>query len=530
MRNESRTGIPAPPPLDASSLQGGGREAWNRRLTWLHREARSADPASFAREFSNQYREFNSALAVEEQTLLSVPLFWNDQEFALGRWIEGAFHAIAESSAILFRRLAEGSGELPPSGVATTVCGIALASAGSNTKWGELADASRRRTGQGELHGLYALAEQRGLADQPVRLPFVGEELTIPVTGLYARALLLGALCNGNLRRQQAAVIDGWLCEWVREYPITDAPVAGPHLRVGPSTSGLRSLVQGERSRVLSLDRMYGQIEEAVQWFHLGKVYPGHGPAVEQRVEEHVAAMDTLRKFLSLSRTGVPGRSNRQDRGEQVEVFRTLQEIIARGFSASTAAVETNAFLSPAQMAAVGKFNKAQKSALDAHYEFNARWMRLLDESETGLGFECDDALDPVEVGSLLAIRSRPGDPPIIAEVVRRIASPDARTRLGARVVSRDGRRVRLSVAGSRVGGVDCVFIPGQDSCGRGDSLLMPPSAYATDRLYRVAFPERTYEVRPTRIRQRGRGWIIAKVEVVGASEPEPVASIDFSN
>jgi hypothetical protein len=454
VRSEGRTGTPAPT-LDASTLQGGGREAWNRRLTWLHREARSADPASFANEFASQYREFQTALATEEQTLLSVPLFWNDQEFALGRWIEGAFHALSESSAILFRRLAEGGSELPPSGVATTVCGIALASAGSTTKWGELADAARRRTGQGELHGLYALAEQRGLGEQTVRLPFVGEEITLPITGLYARALILGALCNGNLRRQQAAVIDGWLCEWAREYPIVDAPVPGPHLRVGPSVTGARSVAQGERGRVLTLDRMYGQLDEAVQWFHQGKVYPGHGPAVEQRVEEHVAAMDTLRKFLALARTSAPGRSARQDRGEQVEVLRSLQEIISRGFSSQTAAVETNAFLSPAQMAAVGKFNKASKSALDAHYEFNARWMRLLDESETGLGFECDDALDPVEVGSLLAIRSRPGEPPIIAEVVRRIASPDARTRLGARVLSRDGRRVRLSVAGSRVGGVD---------------------------------------------------------------------------
>jgi hypothetical protein len=58
----------------------------------------------------------------------------------------------------------------------------------------------------------------------------------------------------------------------------------------------------------------------------------------------------------------------------------------------------------------------------------------------------------------------------------------------------------------------------------------MPPSAYATDRVYRVVFMDRTYEVRPTRIRQRGRGWIIAKIEVVGATDPDSVASIDFSS
>ena len=527
MRAEERGAPPAP--LDASTLRGDGREAWNRRLTWLHRESRTADPSAFAMEFASQFREFQGVLAAEERALLSVPLFWNDQEFALGRWIEGAFHALAESSAILFRRLAEGAGDLPPTGAATIVGGIALSSAGSAIKWGEMADASRRRLGLGEVHGVFALAEQRGLADQSVRLPFSGEELSVPIRGLYARTLIIASLCNGNLRRQQAAVIDGWLCEWVGDYPIVDAPFSGPHLKVGPTIPGKRAAQEGERTRVFALERMYAQIDMAVDWFRQGKVYPGHGPAVEQRVEEHVASMDTLRRFLALVRTGAPGRSERQDRGEQVEVFRTLQEIIGRGFSEKVAAVETNAYMSPAQLASVGQFNKAQKSALDAHYEFNSRWMRLLDESETGLGFECDDALDPVEVGSLVAIRGRPMEPPIVAEVVRRIASPDARTRLGAKVITRNGRRLRLGMADSRAG-TDCIFVPGQDSCGRGDSLLMPPSAYDAARTYRIVFPDRTYEVRPTRVRQRGRGWLLAKIEVVGATEAEALSSIDFSN
>ena len=58
----------------------------------------------------------------------------------------------------------------------------------------------------------------------------------------------------------------------------------------------------------------------------------------------------------------------------------------------------------------------------------------------------------------------------------------------------------------------------------------MPPSAYDAARTYRIVFPDRTYEVRPTRVRQRGRGWLLAKIEVVGATEPEAVTSIDFSN
>lgn len=520
----------APPPVDSSSLRGEGREAWNRRLTWLHREARTADPVSFAREFVSQYREFQGALASEERALLAAPLFWNDDEFALGRWIEGALRALGEASVTLFRRLAEGSDELPPSGVATGVCGIALASVGSTTKWGEMADASRRRAWQGELHGIYVLAEQRGLAEQLVHLPLAGEELSLPIRALYARALLLGSLCNGNLRRQQAAVIDGWLCEWARDYPIVEAPVAGPHLRIGPAIPGNRSAASGERTRVLALDLMPRQIDEVVAWFHQGKVYPGHGPVVDQRVEEHVAALDTLRRFLDLARTAAPGRSARRDRGENVEVFRSLQEVIARGFSSRAAAVEANTFLSPAQLATAGTFDKSRRSAIDTQYDYNARWMRILDESETGVGFECEDALDPMEVGSLLAIRGRPMEPPIITEVVRRIASPDAKTSLGARVITRDGRRVRLSVAGSRAGGVDCIFIPGRDSCGRGDGLLMPPSAYAADKSYQITFPNRAYEVRPTRIRQRGRGWLVAKIEVVGTKEPEAVASINFSN
>lgn len=503
------------------ALRTSGRKPWDKMLAWLRAQAESADPGPFAREVLGQFDRFEDALAHDEAGLIANPLRWTDEDRDFGLWIESAFHAFSRLGARVLRRLCEGPELALGKEPAGEMAAFSLAMSGAAIKWAEIAGAGRRAVSIAEVHRVFAMADAHGLRNAPVALAAAPAQWNRDIDAHYARVLLLDAFCRGNLGRQQVAIADCWLLEWCRAYRVVDGPVHGACLVVDTKgTRGLRPAPGGDAKdlRCLAIEPMGEQIRQAVGWFHEGRIYPGHGGATAFRVEEHVAVLDHLRGFLRMARRGTPDRQARHGREARVEAYVGLAEILAKAFTPGS--VETLQ-PSPPLLEPPRGAPAMPRSVVDMQYEVPLRLLRLVDESAGGLGLESDESEPTIEVGTLVAIRREPCGPALLCEVVRRVAVPGSPTRLGARVLSHDMVKLSLARAGSRAGAA-ALFLPGADSCGRGDCLLVSQSDFDPRAPMEIAFPDRVYDVRLNRIRHQGRGWVLAGLEVAGERPGAP--------
>jgi hypothetical protein len=513
MSARTRTAAKRPPSAPDQALRAAGRKPWDKVLAWLRKQAETADPAPFARELLAEFRRFEVGLAPEEQELIANPLLWNDAEREFGAWVESSFHAFSRISATALRRLCDGGpGSIAVELAASMAC-LSLATSGAAIKWAEIAGTGRRVSSLVEIHRAYLLAEEQGLQEAAAPLPNGAGETTLSVRAHYARVLLLDAFCRGNLSRQQVAIADCWLIEWCPHYSLVDGRCAGAGLAVDCSSSrGIRAApfapVRG--ARTLAIEPMAAQIDEVVHWFHQGRIFPGRGAATTFRVEEHVAVLDFLRRFLRAASRDVAPRQQRDGREVMVEIHVGLAEILAKGFAPM--ATEGPAIAKPREPA--GVLPGASRTVTEMQYEVSQRSVRLVDESAGGLGFEADDGEHPLEVGTLIAARRDPGKPPVLCEIARRVCDPGSKTRLGARVLSRDMKKLALARSGAKAG-VQGLFLPGADSSGRGDAVVVAQSDFDPHALLEIHYPDRVYVVRLNRIRHLGRGWVLAGLEVV---------------
>jgi hypothetical protein len=230
-----------------------------------------------------------------------------------------------------------------------------------------------------------------------------------------------------------------------------------------------------------------------------------------------VAVLDILRAFVAHSRAGIPPRQKREGRTLEVQVFVGLQDIIAKGFSGA-AMDDEDGLLATADL---GRGRSGSGNPIDNAYAMGQRRLTLIDESPAGLGLEGDDAGAPLEAGTVIAIRSESLGSPILCEIVRRMPTPGEPTRLGARVLCRDMRHVRLVSPDKSV--IETIFVAGEDSSGRNDAFLLSSSDFEPDAVLDLNFDNRTYRIRLNRIFHRGRGWVLAKLEVLDAVAPGAV-------
>jgi hypothetical protein len=379
---------------------------------------------------------------------------------------------------------------------------VSLAASGSSIKWTQIADAGRRPMLMKEAQGVLALAEQKGVAGLAVEVPVHGEKVRTAMAPLFVRTALLDALCHGNLRRQPLGAVDCWLWEWIPAYPLVDQ-ASGAQLR-----TGLASPAGGGQTRVISLDAMAGHLDTATSWFREGRIYPGHGVAADLRVEDHVAALDTLRAFLAASRQKGGSRQQRENRMAAVEVLVGLPEILDKGFQVGAMADEDER---PAPPPAQG-FDAGLPFDIGNHYQATVRLMDLMDESPGGIGLEFDDSATPLEGGTLLGVRVNPAQPVVLCEVVRRLASPGRRSRLGTRVLLGEKRVIRL-ISAKWPTGVDAIYLAGEDPSGRGDGMIVSGTACDTAIVHEAELPGRRFRLHISRVRRRGHGWALAAIE-----------------
>jgi hypothetical protein len=386
---------------------------------------------------------------------------------------------------------------------------LALAGGVNAMMWSVIADPPHDSSQLIEVKLAFALVEAAGRGSEAFAVPHGEAETALTLQALFLRALLLDAFCRGNLEQRQIEIVDSWLWEWCGDYMLTDRAEGAVLALDRQGVRGLRAMetsVPNPDHRYVNIDALADHIATVVRGFRDGQIFPGYGCAAEFRVEEHVAALEYLRRYLDSAR-GRSGRAPRKGRMGRLEAFIGLAEILAKGFVARATPVVQE---EPA--------SGAPRSAIDSRFDIPRHHVRLLDESAHGLGVTCEDhAMQSVDVGTLLGVMDTDGPPPLLCEVVRRSApesAGSAPSHLGLRVISRNPRKLSLRVVGSG-GMVEALFIPGEDKAGYRDTLLVSHADFERQEPLKVVLADRVFILRLNRVRYHGNGWHLAGFEVL---------------
>lgn len=485
------------------------RRGWEERLRVVRGHLQGADPSVSAGRLLETLRAFERDIFEEQRSLLATALLWTEPEQVAAQWVQGAYRDLAQAAADAFCRAAGP----PGSGYGATtghLAALALAAFGAATKWAEIADTPHEATRLAEVKRVYSVIDAGGNPDAPFAVPHGEAETALSLRALFLRTLLLDAICRGNLGPRQIEIVDSWLWEWCGDYVLTDRAEGAVLALDRHGMRGLRTVEAGAAhrgQRFVNIEALAGHIARVARHFRDGHIYPGYGCAAEFRVEEHVAALDFLRRFLDSAR-GRGGREPRRVRAGRLEAFIGLTEVASKGFAAR-----------PAQALPTPDPGSAPPhAAIDSRFDIPRRYVRLLDESLRGLGVTCEDhAARSVDVGTLLGLLDTDGPPPLVAEVVRRSAPEgpaDVAQRLGLRVISHSPRRLTLEVVDTG-GKVEAIYVPGEDKGGYQDALIVSQADFERPGLLKAALADRIFTLRFNRVRYHGNGWYLAGFAVV---------------
>jgi hypothetical protein len=418
-------------------------------------------------------------------------------------------------------------------GLALNLCAAAFYHWGEGVKW----STRRERHNYQPLHALLADAIGSERHRQPLRIVSDGRGRTASLESLYFRALLLDRFGGGSLTRQQMEVLDAWLWEWAPALSGTQTPANAKVFRV--DLDGNAGLREGKRagagdSLYLLLEPLAARRRQMIKELHRGRMVPPHGCAADMRVEEHVAVLDQLQRAFDSCGEDAARRAERSSgAGTRLEVWIGLSEILSRGVSPPS--VETTGAWKVTEdvRAAIASGNK-NLPALGIVDDPSKRYLWLLDVSDSGFGFEAlgRDAVG-IEVGDLLGWRTAKGQPCTIGKIVRRVpGSSPGQVFLGVQRLADAAVPLRLvEEIGERELSEDTfVFVPGADDSGRHDAFLLPENLERENAAFRARAGNDVYKLRFNRVRNKGRGWVLAGFEIVTADRPQAPQVFESSN
>jgi hypothetical protein len=474
------------------------RKDWTRKLNEVARVVESADPVTLGPLVVDMRREFTDAAQAGKSELLGNPLCWDTEERNIAQWLGEGYSILSRSATRVCERLASGpTGDDADQRLAELMV-VALVSRGNSQKWHAIAGSSLATSSLSRIHGLFRLAERRGVARAPVSANHEGVRHTVTVEGMYLRVLLFGFLFNGHLARQQVEILDSWLWTWVSEYRLTAEPEQGAlglwvDLQAEEGVRNAFVAPQGLDVRFLVVSTLVSQIDEVVGGFHAGTIFPGYGVSCDFRIEEHVAVVDFLQGLLQrLKRAGGAPRSARRTLAmPRIEAFVGVGEILRRGLGEGY-----------------------------SDSEQPRRFVRIRDVSDTGMRLVAQERdWQSIEVGDLLGFREPSTGTFVVCEVVRKLPDSEPQcVQLGVSVVSREPRRVTFKPHGGAGATLDALYLPGEDNCGRADMLLGTDNDIAGFGVRDLEVGAFIHAVQPNRVRRRGRGWTAAGFEVLEVS------------
>lgn len=495
--------------------QADGRERFEQEFKAMRAQLADSNHSLVTNTWIDLEWMFDQEVQKEQGPLLANPLMWDEVDQQLAQWILRQFTKLADMGKHVADRVAV-SGKGDP--VLSYVIARALVNQGNVWKWTQFANRQGSDHGFGALNSLYVRALEEGVDAEAQSFNREGRPVAPTIAGLCLRAHLLARVASGNLNRQQAEIFDAWLWASMGELNLTPTPADSAVLRIEPDTHrGLQFGVDAlcASARYLPAESLRRIADRVEQSFHRGTIFPGHGAAQAFRLEEHVAVLDFVRALVEqIERGRQPQRADRiRKDGEQVEVHVGLSDIV-RTLGAGKSPVNT-------RLMAV---SPEPDNKIDTIYQMRRRYMSLVDQSETGVGLEVAmaEAAD-IGVGEIIAILFNDEGEPLMGQVARIVpGSREGTLRIGVHVEFEDYQPVDLNVAGAGAASrreASAFYVPGADSSGRYDVLLVSEAFAQGKPLCEVRMGEQVYDLRINHIRQKGRGWVAAGFEVVGVRE-----------
>jgi hypothetical protein len=409
------------------------------------------------------------------------------------------------------------------------VTGLALNAIHAFVKWGHFLNEPGRTTPWRQLHALYSVAESDGYAQVPFTLHTAQPSFRPSVQALYLRTLILDLLNTGNLSKVQVEVADGWFSSWCNEYSLDTEYSTRQHLFFVDlsADSGLRIMRRdshGETMRYVRIDALKAQVEEVQAGLRQGRLYAGFGAGAVFPIEEHVALLATIEKLYQSVAAGSENRIEERTRFEDREVDVVL------GFERLAGKMQPAA--PPPLLAPAGLGETLQISMPDFKLEGaetaeapavpgvaaddpdTQRW-RVHDLSTKGYGLLVDRGIaEGILLNGLIGLRNHQAGGWIVGSVVRKLANRQRGEMLvGVEILAYRPIGVELTPAS---GGPPshALFLPGTDTSGKLDSLLVKPADFSSENTFILAASGNRYTIRLNRIIKKGSDWLKARFEI----------------
>jgi len=406
--------------------------------------------------------------------------------------------------------------------------GLALDAIHGLMKWGLFVGEPTRGAPWRQLHALYGLADADGTARTAFVLHASQPSFKPTAQSLYLCTLVLDLLNSGNISRVQTEIADGWFSSWCQDYSLDSDYLPGQHhfyvdLEAASGMRVLRAEPQGGAVRFVRADGIKHQIEEVQSGLRHGKLFAGYGAGALFPVEEHVALLASIEKLhqsvLSGNEARVEERTHFEDREVDVvcgaeRVMRKVREgaRTRAAAPASSADVTQTIELSPSGLSLVSAEPVPESAPSEVDPEIE-RW-RVHDLSSHGYGLIVDHAAaEAVPVNGLIALANQDTGGWILGSVVRKRPSRvRGEVLAGIEVLSYRPIAVELAPAGGEP--ITALYLPGADTTGKHDSLLLGTGHFDSGRGFALRLPEGEYKLRLNRIIRKGADWINARFEI----------------
>lgn len=483
-----------------------GREELRTRLGALRAALARRDIAAAGAVFEALDHDLHDFVSDDQQALLTKMLAWDDDDFALASRVHALHSRMLEAARML----------VSYSGLDKRLDYIAAAIAywAEAAKWELISMSHEPPQRFTQLHELYLEAVALEGAAHGRRMMANGSWAKVAIEPLYVRALVLRRLSGGHLGPRQLEILDSWLLAWVDAMALSpDDPAPAPRLLVQPdSSAGLSLNVDPDLGDplFLPLGPLKAELDLVFDFLQRGELFPGRGPSTTFRLEDHVSLLDILhREFTQAGAAPMTRDARTNAEGVEVDVYLGLGDIIRGGFSPPAA---------PGQSEAPTNLFEPVTTAR------RQRRFRLRDHNDSGLGLLAPrDEAAALHPGDLIGVRTDPSAPCLVCEVVRKVhPADDSDTLLGTRVVSRNALPLSLKRAGAAAASapdIDVLYVPGTDSSGRADSLLVSDAVFQSAGVLTKHDAAQTFRLSLNRGRHRGRGWVLAGLEFLAEGQ-----------
>jgi hypothetical protein len=482
-----------------------------RRFRELREDAFLSTPDAALASFMQLRTLVDADVREIKGRLFSPSLSSRDDDKAASRWISAQHRRLGRIAL----RMAETHASLTgPSEQSFRLLAPALHYMGESVK-GHIKESHFHRA----LHALMRNALASNRHHEQIYMEVDGRLVACTLMSLYFRALLLARVAGGGLTFAQTEILDAWLWIWMPALAGADTVPLGAAWRADlDSDDGLRRGVRKDEgpSVYLPMAPLETMRLAIIKEFHAGRTVSARGAAAKFGIEDHFAALDTVRRTLRGIRHESSGRGTRYPAKDVVELQVGLEEVMVKGFTAAGPAIALDPIAADR-----AHFRSDARDHATIEIDDARRVVQLIDVSDTGLSFEGDESdCSEIAVGDLVATRIATGEALLLASVVRRLpAATGGRVAIGLRRLTSAAQPVRARQPSWSTEQPDLLllYIPGADESGQHDAYLTSAAVAAERGLFETTVGDDTFTFRFNRVLESGRGWVMAGFEITAA-------------